>query len=1618
MELVNQLAGDGVRLWVHDGRLRVQPGGTLSAERMAQLRTHRAEVIELLGDADATRERTHSGPAPIPRRTEAAAPLTHGQESLWFLDQFELGAAYGVALVGRLAGPLDPATLGRALDLVASRHEMLRIRLRESNGVVSQQSDPAATGLLEFTDLSAMPAPTAHQQGTRLLDEAADAEYELHGGRLFSARLVRVGPEDHLLGLFAHHIVIDAPSLDILLSELVGNYDALRRGGPADRPELGLSFGDYAGWERQWLQGDVRRQMLEHWTDRLGDAPPTLDLPLDHRPVAADGRGDAVSLTLPAELATAVRDLARAHNVTVFMVLLAAFQVVLARWSGQDDISVGTPVDGRAHPDAEGLIGYFVNPVVLRSRIRAELTFADLLAEVRDDVLTAYQNRQLPFDQLVAALAPDRSASWHPLFQVMFSYLSRGKLTLGDAVMTVQQQPTQAVKLPLALFVAEEQDGLSGTLEYATSLFERDSIARLSSLFVWLLENLVADPRRPMGDVPLVSPPEWSQLLAFGGVADPGAVRPSAGEDKVTIEQPGTDLVAGFEQQARSVPAAPALSGPGGRLSYAELNSRANRLARSLIADGAGPGRFVAIALPRSVELVVAILGVLKAGAAYVPLDPGWPAGRVDSIVAELQPATVLTEVGQVDVGPQWDDEDVRPQERHRPLEPEDTAYVIFTSGSTGRPKGVAVAHSNVVRLFSACRPWFRFDRQDVVSLFHSTAFDASVWELWAALLHGGHLVVVPAETARSASAFRQLLIDEQVTICCQTPSAFYPLIEADAEVARTGPGAELALRRVILGGEALDATRLRGWYERHEDDAPLLVNMYGPTETTVYSTYFALDRHSPDTDGDSLIGVGLPDLRMYVLDERFTPVPVGVHGELHIGGPGVADGYLDRPELTSTRFVPDPYGPPGERMYRTGDLVRWTPDGLLEYHGRADEQVKIRGYRIELGEIQAQLQTHPRITAAVVIVHRYSDDDQRIVAYYTTGPDGTDGGAEPTAAALRAHLAGILPSYMLPSSYLRLDAFPLNVSGKLDRRALPDPGRSRLHPDAETGGVAVTPVEHALTRIWSDVLHHDPVSPRDNFFALGGHSLLVTQTISRIQEQLKAELSYREFYTAQTLRDLSRLIEQRAHDPAAAGPVPAIRARAEGERPEISFAQQRMWFLEQLAPDTALYNMQFGVQLRGDVDVRSVAGALADVVRRHEALRTRFGTDGGAPTVMIADDPGCPLEVVDVSWTPEPNAAAQEVIRRLSSSPLDLATGPLIRAGLIRTGPDQHVLSLTVHHIVCDGWSINLVLSDFAAFYAAQASGRPPALAPLPVQYPDFARWQLAQLQGAALSGHLDYWRRCLDGAPAALDLPTDREHPPVVRHEGDSVGFVVPAALTDRLSALSERCGASMFMTLSAAFSALLHRMSGQDDVCLGYFDGNRDRAETENLVGLFVNTLVLRSQVTATSTFTELLADVRNSVLEASEHRALPFDKLVEDLQLQRSRARPPIFQVALSYSSFQPDGLATSGDRDLGRGVRMLPLTQADSRTSKFELDLFVQPSADGGLDCGLEYATSLFDRSSAEQLAALFVRLLEEVVADPHTLLTQADPADWSPVPNRAAATEKAAAARIGSSVLP
>ena len=1500
-----------------------------------------------------------------PRLKRESAVASFAQQRLWFLDQLEDNRAlYNVPRALRLTGSLDIDALQRALNQLVSRHEPFRTHFETVDGVLRQIISDHAEIALTRSDLSDLPAGEKEERAKQVTREEAGRPFDLAQGPVIRAQLLRLDEQEHILLLTTHHIVSDAWSAGILFKELGDLYNALSEQKPPPLAALPIQYADFAEWQRTWLQNEVLGQQVSYWRSKL-DGMATLDLPTDHARTTAEGSHGAYQhLTLSQSLSERLTELSKREGATLFMTLLAAFQILLSRYSGQDDIAVGSPIAGRNREEIENLIGFFINTLVLRTDLSGKPTFRELLENVKDTAVAAYAHQDLPFEKLVEELQPERDMARNPLFQVMFQFQNAlpAPMQLNGLEVSKLETFTQTAKFDLML-VAYEQDGaLKCLMEYDTGLFASATIERMLNQYATLLESIVATPEHPIADLTLLSAAEQRQLLVDWNNTQTDFPR------EQTIHQL-------FQEQAARTPDQLAIVYDNERVTYGELNARANQLAHHLSPRGAGPEVRVAICLERSVEMIVALLAVLKAGAAYVPLEPRYPADRTAFILQDSQARLLLTQHRFRDSLPAsgvetiyLDGEMLTPEsaaDSQVLTSAENAAHVIYTSGSTGQPKGVISAHHASVNRFAWMWRTYPFAAGEVCCQKTALSFVDSIWEIFGPLLQGVPLVIIPDDVVKDPDQLLDALAVNQVTRLVLVPSLLRVMLDGSADLSR-----KLGhLRYCVCSGETLPVDLASAFREQLPNTK--LINLYGSSEVAADVTCYEVD----DTHGLNSIPIGRPiaNTDLYILDADFQLAPVGAMGEICVSGEGLARGYLDRAELTAEKFVPHPFSKqPGARLFRTGDIGRYLPDGNVEYRGRRDHQVKVRGFRVELGEIEATLANHPQVEQAIVVAVDGERGDKHLVAYVSAN------GEAPANSELRAHLRRTLADYMIPAGFVLLDKFPLTASGKINRLALPKPKPGEFATRADFIAPR-TPTEEVLASIWSNILDVADVGAQDDFFALGGHSLLLVQVASHIREAFQIELPLRSLFEAPMLGTLADRIDAARRMAEGLEDVPLIVVQRNEKLP-LSFAQERLWVFEQLEPDTGAYNIPRVLRLHGPLDVAALEKSIDTILERHEVLRTSFLEVDGKPVLSIAESVTLEVPVFNLTTLPEDerNERIRELTTHETQRPFDLSRAPLLRLALVRLGGGEHLLIMTMHHLICDAWSIGVFMRELVAGYNSFTNDNTPSLPVLPVQYVDFAVWQRNELTGAPLQKQLDYWRNKLAGAPAVIGLPTDRSRPSTRSFHGARRSFVIPTEIREKLKVVARSERATLFMTLLTAFQSLLSCLANETDIVVGSPIAGRNRPETEPLIGYFVNTLVLRADLSGDPTFREGVRRTRDTSLGAFANQDVPFDKLVEDLNPARTAAYNPLFQVWFVMQ--QP----FAGPHEFN-GLAMQYLDSGTALT-RHDLQLSLWESAKG-LEGALTYSTALFDAETIDCIAEQFKAVLSVVVEQPETRLS-------------------------------
>ncbi len=1538
--------------------------GTLKLQLPVSMLFEHRTIETLARQIEADRSTLDKAP-PLPRadRTQPL-PMSVGQQQLWLVQQtLPDPATYNEPVVYHLLGSVAVACLKKSLEAIWERHEVLRTALVQEGESLVQKIFPAKMLDLpwEELDLRAVPASERQVAMERHLMEVSRRPFDLAQAPLWRVLWMTLANHEHQLAVIFHHAIVDEWSERLFFDEWRRLYAAEADPAKAGLAELPVQYADYAAWQRSRLTDEFLRRERAYWLQQLQNMPPPLKLPGDQSAGGRrSGRGGTYRFELSGPVAENLRSWAQQEGVTNFAWMLAAFQAWLYRFTGQADLVVGSPVTNREQPETQSLFGYFLNTLPLRIRVEKQESLRAFARRVGKMVQAGLEHKALPFEQMVAMVAPEPAGVRGPIYQVMFVLLEQGLPPWKPAGIEARQidADTRTSKNDLTLFVEAEGAVWKCALEYAAEVFTEEAAARTAIYLQEWFASLAANPDGMIECLNLLPAAERRKIQMEWNATARGYP-----PDKCVHEL--------FEEQVERTPEAIALEFEGQSLTYRELNQHANQLSRHLKKLGVGPETLVGLCVERSPAMVVGLLGILKAGGAYVPLDPDYPKARLDWLLKNAAIKWLITQTHLASRFSPAQNQNLICLDQASFNEPKDNlkvhgspknlAYVLFTSGSTGLPKGVAMEHGSLVNLL--CWQVQQAPAPQRTLQFASVCFDVSFQEIFSTLINGGTLVLVnPAVRSNPAELFEFIQARRLERL-------FLPVVMLQelAEAAQQSSGAAVNLRDVITAGEQLRITpSIRRFFARHT--ACFLHNHYGPTESHVVT---ALPLPKNPSDWPELPAIGRPifNTTIYLLDTELQPVPIGLAGELYIGGAGVARGYLNRPDLTAERFIPDPFSAkPEARLYKTGDLCRYLPDGNIEFLGRIDQQVKIRGFRVELGEIEAVLGTHPQVAGCAVVAQQ-NGGGIFLTAYVVTRAV-----APLTGPVLREWLREKLPDYMVPARFATLPALPLTPNGKLDRQALGRLENTVELAASETYQAPRTELERKLVEIWQGLLGRESIGIHDNFFALGGHSLLAVRLVFRIQEAFGVSLPVKLVSECPTIAELSEALARQS--PVKTISIPRRPRKVVGEpaRYPASFSQEQLWFIDQLEPDSAVYNVPLALRLRGGLDQTRLTQSLNRVIARHEALRTIFAAEQGVPVQVVRPELKLPLAVTDLSGQPDPEVEAQRLMLQSAGKPFDLQRGPLVRAELFTLEAEDQILLLTIHHIVFDGWSIDVLLKDLAAGYAGEK------LLPASLQYGDFAAWQRAHLTTQKVEQHLAYWREHLAGVPTVLELPTDQP-----RSGGSQRGaqhyFTLPLELTAQLRALAQQHNTTLFTTLLAAFQTLLHRFSGQQSILVGSPISGRLLNESENSIGFFVNMLPLKADFSGNPAFSNLLQQVHQNVWAAQSHQELPFERLVAELQPQRDPNRNPLFQAAFIFEVATPLLPQIPGLK--------LELEQVRTPTVKFDLTLTLAEKG-GGLQCLWEYAAGTFGTETISRWSKYFETLLVSLVTNPDCLINDLD----------------------------
>jgi amino acid adenylation domain-containing protein len=1501
-------------------------------------------------------------------------PASSSQQRLWFLDQLMPGNSfYNIAFALRIRGELRLPVLQQALVEIVLRHEVLRTTFETVEGQSVQVVNRPHGVLMPIVDLSGLERPARERQAEALAAQESQGAFDLTRGPLLRVTVLRMDSSSHMLLVTFHHIISDGWSIDIFMREVGALYQTIAAGKPSILPNLPVQYADYSVWQQQWLESSpAARAERDYWSKQLAHIT-TLEMPTDFpRLPAQTFRGTRRSFRIQEALANRLKLVSQQHGVTLFMTLLAAFQTLLFKYTGQTDIAIGTPVANRGRTQLESLIGFFANTLVLRSDLSGNPTFVEVMARARQVSLNAYTHQTLPFEKVVEDLQPERSLSRTPLFQIAFIFQNTtGSEKTGEIPelqMEIVETEAKTSKFDLTLEVVEGRSGFLGVFEYSIDLFSAATIDRMIEHFQMLLTDIVASPTKTIRQLALLSATEAEQLNTWN--ATETAYGDGGGQTLVDLLM--AQAARTPEQVAVKLATIDTASAPNTaihQLSYAALAQASNQLAHYLQQLGVGPETRVGVCMDRSVEMVVALIGILKAGGAYVPMDPDYPAVRLAYMLADSNIDVLLTQshlnerlpatdATIISLDSEWNKLALYPNTAPDiDLTADNLAYIIYTSGSTGQPKGAMNAHRGIVNRLV----WMQAEYQltDAHKVLQKTpfSFDVSVWEFFWPLLNGAGLVMAQPGGHRDADYLVNVIQAEQITTMHFVPSMLDIFLQAQNVEACT------SLWQVMCSGETLPKAYVERFYSRLKAS---LHNLYGPTEAAVDVSYWACQ--SNDLGMSVPIGKPIANLQLYVLGDSLEQLPVGVSGELYLGGVGLGRGYWARPSLTAERFLPNPYSQlAGERLYRTGDLAKWRGDGVVEYIGRADFQVKIRGYRIELGEIESALRGQDGVRDAVVIAREDTPSDKRLVAYLVASESQTL-----EVNILRDALNRTLPAYMVPSVFVTLDQLPLSPNGKINRQALPKP-QGTLLEHQQTFQPLSSPTEELLAAIWADLLNVQRISAVANFFELGGHSLLATRLVARIREQFGVDVSLRAIFELSTLQAISRTIDVGRQNKTGTQlqtlvPLPRMEALP------VSFAQQRLWFIHQLDQNSPAYNAFVAIRLTGTLNAAVLERSVNALVQRHEILRTTYAFKDELVQI-VAESLSINLPLIDLTNldTQEQDRILHDLMATESVAPFDLGNGPIFRTRLVKMQPDVHVFLLALHHINSDAWSFPILFQELVQLYQAFVSGQLSPLPPLPIQYADYAAWQRRWLAGEVLEVQIAYWQKKLVGVSTLLELPTDHPRPPAQTYRGSSRSFQLSKDTTQLLKDFTKAEGATLAMGLLAGFEILLRRYTGQDDFVVGQGIGMRRWQATEGLIGPFINMLLLRASFTDGLTVRQLIRQVRETALDAYDHQDLPFEKLVEVLQPKRDPSYNPLAQVMFVFHNTPVSHIDLTN--------LQFDFVASEQHSAQFDLLLRIT-EVNETLMGQLEYNTDLFEGQTVVRMVEHYQTLLSAALQNP------------------------------------
>ncbi|MCX2765062.1 amino acid adenylation domain-containing protein, partial [Aquimarina muelleri] len=1547
LSFFHKLDKEGIKLVLKNGSLNIKSNFEIDPEILSEIKYNKTRIVEHLKnyqDEDTTDDILEKIIS-YDKEQLVQIPLSFSQERLWFVDQLQGSLEYHIPVVIRLEGALDVSVLEKSLQRIVSRHEVLRTNLLSKDGVGYQKIIAAKNWSLDQIEVVDEDSIDYNLERYLITPFDLSSDYKLR------SCLYNLGNDKYILTCVFHHIASDEWSGGILVREFTELYSALHSGRVPALPELSLQYSDYAIWQRKYLEGEVLESQLSYWENKLAGVSSLL-LPTDYvRPSVQSSEGSSISFSLGQELSDSLQSLCQREGVTLFMVLISAFKVLLFRYSGQDDICVGTSIANRTQSELEGMIGFFVNMLALRSDLSGNPSFKELLGEVKNTTLEGYDHQLAPFEKVVDRVITARDISMSPLFQVLFVLHNLEKesgesiIELDGVTLSAYESDNVISKFDIELHASESDSGIALNLEYCTALFNKATIDRMLEHYQKLLCSIVSDVKQPIGSLSMLTVKEEDELLNTF--------------NNTFLEYPKDKTVVDlFKEQVGKTPEAIALVCELKKMTYKELDDKSNQLAHYLESQGVVRGSRVGVLFEKSLDIIISILGILKLGCTYVPLDPSLPSNRLSYILDDssinfllyskeslLSSLSVSEFIFFINIEESYTYESSSVSYE---ITPNDLAYIMYTSGSTGVPKGVMVEHGNIVSLCTSC-DYIPLNRDTVWLSTGSISFDATTLEFWGTLLHGGQLVLEDTNSLLDVITLKRLIINHKVTTMWMTASWFHQVVEEDLSVFEP-------LCHLLVGGDVVLFNYTNKLKERYPELC--LINGYGPTENTTFSTVYNIGK---EANKNLPIGTPIKNSQVYITDSEMNLLPIGVVGELSVGGSGLSRGYLNESDLTREKFVSNPFIQ-GERMYKTGDLARWLPDGNLEFMGRIDDQVKIRGYRIELGEIESVLSSLDVVIQCCVLVKEDSLGEKCLVGYVVVEGDLDK-------EKIQNELKLGLSDYMVPRIWVELDAMPLTSNGKLDRKSLPEP--NSLDFSTKEYVAPRNELEIKLAETWQELLGVEQIGIYDNFFELGGHSLLATRLVSMIRKELSIEIEIADIFEYSTISSLGSHVSVQSEGVF----LPAIVIEDRPIRIPLSFSQERLWFLDQLE-GTSSYHIPIVIQLEGILAVSVLEKSLQSIVSRHEVLRTN---------ILSAEGVGYQEVVKSEDWFLDHKYVSDQegldsILNTYLAEPFDLSKDYKLRACLYDLGNDNYVLACVFHHIASDGWSGDILIKEFTELYSAFQSGRAPVLPDLSLQYSDYAIWQRKYLEGEVLENQLSYWEDKLEGV-STLSLPTDYDRPVVQSSAGGSVSLELDKELSDSLDILCREEGVTLFMVLLSGFKVLLSRYSGQEDICVGTSIANRTQSDLEGMIGFFVNTLALRSELRGDLSFRELLGQVKTTTLGGYDHQLVPFEKVVDRVITTRDMSRSPLFQVLFSLQNWEDNG-----DQAIDLEGLELSLYESELNT-KAQFDLLMSAKREAShISFHLVYRTSLYKKSSIINMLSHYKELLRDIVCNPGSRL--------------------------------